>query len=95
MAASGVAYKVVGIGAGVVATKVARTVLDKGWEKTRGGEPPRNPAVPGVQWSEAITWAVASGVAVAVAKLLATKGVASAWEKSTGALPPGVDEVGN
>jgi hypothetical protein len=95
MAAAGVAYKVVGIGAGVMATKVARTVLDKGWEKTKGGEPPRNPAVPGVQWSEAITWAVASGVAVGLAKLLATKGTANAWTKATGALPPGVEKVGN
>lgn len=95
MAASGVAYKVIGIGSGLVATKVARTILDKGWEKTRGGEPPRNPAVPGTTWSEAVAWAVASGVAVAVAKLLATKGVASYWEKSTGSLPPGVAEVGN
>lgn len=95
MAAAGIAYKVVGIGAGVVATKVARSVLDKGWEKARGGEPPRNPAVPGVGWTEAISWAVASGVAVGMAKLLATKGAANAWVKATGSLPPGVEEVGN
>ena len=90
-----IAYKVVGIGAGLVATKVARLVLDKGWAKTKGGEPPRNPAVPGTSWNEAITWAVASGVAVGVARLLATKGVASGWRKTTGHLPPGVEDVGN
>ena len=90
-----VVYKVVGIGAGVLAAKVARSVLDKGWAKTKGGEPPRNPAVPGTSWSEALTWAVASGVAVAVARLVATKGVASTWVKATGQLPPGVEDVGN
>lgn len=94
-AAGKVVYKVVGIGAGVLSAKVARSALDKGWAKTKGGEPPRNPAVPGTTWSEALTWAVASGVAVAVARLIATKGVASTWVKATGSLPPGVEDVGN
>lgn len=90
-----IVYKVVGIGAGVLSAKVARTVLDKGWAKTRGGEPPRNPAVPGTSWNEALTWAAASGIAVAVARLVADKGVASTWVKATGQLPPGVEDVGN
>lgn len=94
-AAGKVVYKVVGIGAGVLAAKVARSALDTGWARTRGGEPPRNPAVPGTSWSEALTWAVASGVAVAVARLVATKGVASTWVRATGQLPPGVEDVGN
>lgn len=94
-AAGKVVYKVVGIGSGVMAAKLARSVLDKGWAKTRGGEPPRNPAVPGTTWTEALTWAVASGVTVGVARLLATKGVASTWAKATGHLPPGVEDVGN
>ena len=88
-------YKIVGILAGGVAGKVARSFLDKGWAKTKGGEPPLNPAVPGTTWNEALTWAVASGVAVAVARLVATKGVASTWVKATGQLPPGVEDVGN
>ena len=90
-----VVYKVLGIGGGLMAAKVARSVLDKGWARTKGGEPPRNPVVPGTSWSEAVTWAVASGVAVAIARLLATKGIASAWSKTTGHLPPGVEDVGN
>lgn len=90
-----VVYKVIGIGSGLVAAKVARAALDKGWAKAKGGEPPRNPAVPGTSWSEALTWAVASGVAVAVARLVTDKGVASTWAKVTGALPPGVEDVGN
>ena len=96
MAAAGkFVYKILGIGTGVLAGKVARSLLDKGWAKTRGGEPPRNPEVPGTSWGEALSWAVASGIAVAVARLLATKGTASAWVKATGALPPGVEDVGN
>ncbi len=94
-AAGKLVYKVLGVGAGVVSAKIARSVLDKGWARTKGGEPPRNPAVPGTSWGEALSWAIASGVAVGVARLIATKGVAGGWVKATGALPPGVEEVGN
>ena len=90
-----VVYKVVGVGSGLLAAKLARAVLDKGWQKVRGGEPPRNPAVPGTRWSEAVTWAVASGIVAALARLLATMGVASTWAKATGHLPPGVEDVGS
>lgn len=89
-----VLWKVVGVGSGLVAAKVGRAALDKGWAKTKGGEPPRNPAARDTTWSEAAQWAVASGVAVAVARLLAARGAASAWEKTTGHLPPGMQEVG-
>lgn len=90
-----VLWKVVGLVAGLLAAKTGRSVLDKAWARTKGGDPPRNPAAPDTTWNEAVTWAVASGIAVAVARLLATRGVASAWRKSTGHLPPGLEEVGN
>lgn len=94
MVAARIAYKVVGIGVGIVASKVARSVLDKGWERTRGGQPPRNPAEADVAWSDALSWAIASGVAVGVARLVAAKGTADAWTKATGHLPPGAQQVG-
>lgn len=88
-------YKLFGVVGGVLAAKAARSALDKGWARTRGGEPPRNPAVPGVTWADGLAWAVASGIAVGVAKLVVTKGIASGWARATGHLPPGVEEVGN
>lgn len=90
-----VGWKVVGAGSGLVAARLGRSALDKGWKATKGGEPPRNPAAPGTTWPEALQWAVASGVAVAVAKLVATRGAAGAWRRTTGHLPPGLEEVGN
>ena len=90
-----VAYKVIGIGSGLLAAKVGRKALDVGWAKTRGGEPPRNPAIPGQTWSEALAWAIASGIVVAIARLVITRGVAATWVKATGHLPPGVEDVGN
>lgn len=90
-----VGWKVVGIGSGLVAAKATRAVMDKTYAKTKGGEPPRNPAAPGTSWGEAVTWAVASGVTLGIARLLATRGAAGAWRKTTGHLPPGLEEVGN
>lgn len=90
-----VLWKLVGVLTGVLAAKTGRSVLDKVWARTKGGEPPRNPAAVGTTWNEALTWAIASGIAAGVARLLATRGAASAWRKGTGHLPPGLEEVGN
>jgi len=91
-----VLYKLLGILGGVLAAKGARVVVEKVWKSTHSGqEPPRNPAIPGTSWGEAATWAVASGIAAGVARLLATKGAAEIWSRGTGHLPPGLEEVGN
>lgn len=89
-----VGWKVVGLATGLVAAKTARSVMEAGYRRTRGGEPPRNPASRETDWAEAVTWAVASGIALGLAKLLAARGTASVWEKATGSLPPGLEEVG-
>lgn len=87
-------WKVVGIGSGLVAARITRKVVDAAWRKTKGGDPPRNPAAPGTEWKEAVTWAVASGIALGIARMLSTKVAASAWQKTTGSLPPGLEDVG-
>jgi len=94
MAVAKAGWKVVGVTSGLVAARTSKKLLDATWKKTRGGEPPRNPAAPGTSWGEALSWAVATGAAVAVARLLAARGAASAWRRTTGSLPPGVEEVG-
>ena len=94
MAVAKVGWKVVGVTSGLVAARTSKKLLDKTWTKAVGGEPPRNPAAPGTSWTEALTWACATGAGVAVARLLAARGAAAAWRKTTGSLPPGVEEVG-
>ena len=94
MAVAKIGWKVVGITSGLLAARTSKAVLEKTWTKTKGTEPPRNPAAPGTTWTEAISWAVASGVAIGIARLLATRGAAQAWRKTTGKLPPGLETVG-
>ena len=89
-----VGSKLVGIATGVVVRKVSEKALDKAWRKTKHTEPPADPAAPGTPWAEALSWAAASGVAIAVARLLATRGMATAKIKMTGKTPEGMEGPG-
>jgi len=89
-----VGSQLIGIATGVVTRKISMVVLDKVWRKTKKTEPPADPASPGTPWLEAITWAAASGVAVGVARLVTTKGVATAKMKLTGQVPEGMEGPG-
>jgi len=69
-----------------------RKALDAAWRAARHDDPPRNPAAPGTAWAEALAWAAVSGIAVAAARLIATRGAAATWKTLTGQLPPGLEE---
>lgn len=86
-------WKVVGALSGAMAGMLTRTLLKAGWRKVKGTNPPTNPASPATTWSEAITWAAASGVAMAVMRLVAQRGAAAAWRKKTGAYPRSLESV--
>lgn len=66
---------------------VTRKVLELTWTKTTGNKPPESPESPDVALREAILWAVATGVAVGVARLVVTREAAKAWRRATGDLP--------
>jgi hypothetical protein len=86
-------WKVVGGLSGVAAGAATRQVLQKGWRRVKGADPPANPAAPGTAWSEALGWAAASGVAMAVARLIAQRGAAGAWKARTGRYPEDLESV--
>ena len=65
----------------MVAATVARKVVERVWLKTTGKAPPDEPASPEVQWKEAVGWSALSGTAVGVARLLATRRAAGAWDR--------------
>jgi hypothetical protein len=86
-------WKVVGGVSGVAAGAATRLALRKGWRSVKGSGPPANPAAPGTAWSEALGWAAASGVAMAVARLVAQRGAAGAWKARTGRYPEALETV--
>ena len=88
-----IGWRVLGGVSAVLAGLAARKALTTGWQKTTGNNPPANPAVPGTSWPEAIAFAVASGAAIGLARMLATRKAAGYYRRSTGHLPPGMEEV--
>lgn len=73
-------------GAAVAAAAMTKKLMAKGWT-ARTGKAPGNPAAGDTTWSEALTWAVLSGVVLGVVRLLAQRGVAGIFEKRRGGLP--------
>lgn len=93
-AAGKIGWKIVALGFAVPTSIVVRKAIETGWRKTKHDDPPKNPAAPGTEWSEALMWAAVSGIAVAAARLVAARGAAATWKSLTGKLPPGVEEAG-
>ncbi len=86
-------WKVLGGASAILAGIAARKLLVKGWSASTGNDPPANPAAPGTRWREAIPFALASGALMGLARMLATRKAADYYKKSTGHLPPGMEEV--
>lgn len=75
-------------GAAALAAVGARTAAKSGWRAVRHEDPPRNPADSSTSWGEALAWALAIGVTMGLARLVALRGTAAAWKKATGDAPP-------
>jgi hypothetical protein len=87
-------WKLMGTGGAVLTGMLAKKVLTTGWEKATGNPPPANPESPETSWGEALAWAIISGAIVGVARMLATRKAAEYYRKSTGHLPPELEEAG-
>jgi hypothetical protein len=90
---SSMGWRLLGGISAVLAGIAARKVMVTGWRASTGSNPPANPAAPGTRWREAIPYAVASGAVMGLARMVATRKAASYYAKSTGHLPPGMEEV--
>jgi hypothetical protein len=63
------------------------------WKVSTGKQPPSNPEHPDVSFAEAATWAAASGVAVGLARMLASRKAADYYRRTTGHLPANLEDV--
>ena len=87
-------WKAVGGVSGLAAAALTRKALTTGWQKTKREDPPANPASHNTAWREALLWAALTGVAVGIGRLVATRGAAGLWHRTTGKYPPGLEELG-
>lgn len=93
MASGSRLWKVYGMVAAAGAMLVTRQLLDRTWRLATGNPPPSNPEHPDVTMAEALAWASLSGVAAGIARMLAARQAANYWRRSTGELPPGMEDI--
>jgi len=86
-------WNVIGTGGAILAGLLVRKLLLALWRRVTGHDAPTNPGAPGASMAEGLAWAVASGAAVGVGRLLAAQGATAGWQRVTGALPPGVADT--
>ena len=86
-------WSVFSLVAALGAAAVARKALTTTWKVATGKKPPVNPAHPDVSINEAVAWATLSGVAVGLARMFASRKAADYYRKSTGHLPPNLEDV--
>jgi hypothetical protein len=82
------AWNGIAIASGTLAAAVVRRAAVTTWRSTKHVDPPENPAARDVGWTDALVWAIAVAVGAAVARVVAQKGAAVAWEHATGDPPP-------
>ena len=75
-------------GAAALSVVIMQRVLGIVWGRVRGEPPPKDPADQSVSWGAALTWAVALGVGVAVARLVAVRLTEDVWEVAKHEAPP-------
>ena len=83
-------WKVYGRVSTVVAGLAALRAVNLGWRVVTGRKAPATPENPDVAMAEAIVWAVVSGAAAQLAKIVVTRKAVSYWVRTTGELPPGI-----
>ena len=87
-------FKLLGTGLAIAAGVAAKQVATQGWKLVMNDDPPANPEDPDTQMWEAVTWALASGAAIALARLVMTRKWTQYYIKSTGSIPENADSVG-
>jgi hypothetical protein len=91
--ASSKMWSVMGLAATLGATVAARKAMTTSWKMATGKKPPTNPEHPDVSMGEAVAWAAVSGLAVGLARMFASRRAAAYYRKSTGHLPPNLEDV--
>lgn len=88
----GAAFKMMDKAAVMVTGILTPPITAAAWRMATGRKPPSETRHPHLSTREAVAWAVFAGVSAEVAKLLVQRETAQYWVRSTGELPPGIDD---
>jgi hypothetical protein len=81
-------WKGMTIGLGALSGLATQRALEVLWKMLRGSTPPKVAADRRSPWPDALIWAIATGVGVGVARLLAVRTAAVVWEAAVHEPPP-------
>jgi hypothetical protein len=81
-------WKVITLGSGAVSGLITQRILEKAWKGVRGSNPPPVPADRTATWTDALSWAIATGVGAGVARLVTIRTAARMWQATTHEVPP-------
>lgn len=84
---SNLQYNLVNKGARAATGSGTRYLVGKSWEMITKRKPPLNPAMPSVEWKEAIAWGALVGLVSGILGVVARRLVSEAWESYTGVQP--------
>ena len=90
IASSKLAWKGISLACGATAGWATQRALTLVWQRTLHVDVPEPAADRNVSWPAAVSWAIATGAGVAVARLVAERSAALAWEVVADETPPGV-----
>ncbi len=80
-------YALLSMGAASAAGFAVRGALRSAWRATTDRDPPQDPSSPGVEWREALLWALISAGFVALGRTIAQRAVGAGYRAVTGELP--------
>lgn len=86
-------FKLLGTALAVAAGVGAKKVAENGWKIVMNDDPPANPEDPDTEMWEAISWALASGAVVALARLMMSRKWTQYYTASVGRRPANPDDV--
>jgi hypothetical protein len=81
-------WKAIALGSGALSALITQRVLERAWKGVRGSTPPPMPADRTATWTDALSWAIATGVGAGVARLVAIRTAARVWQATTHEVPP-------
>jgi hypothetical protein len=81
-------WKAITLGSGALSGLIAQRMLERVWKSVRDSAPPPMPADRTATWTDALSWAVATGVGAGVARLVAIRTAARMWQATTNEVPP-------
>jgi hypothetical protein len=89
---SNAVFKVMSLGATVAATKIANTVVSKGWRAVTGKPVPVKDSYEKDETRDIVVFTALSAALVATMRVLAERGAVNYYRNSTGHLPKALEE---